>query len=143
VRLECARRSVLDASVGFIGAGAHRGHGRGSARRGVWRGRALARQSASNTCKFSSALVPQLTQVANVRILAEIRRGSTPGTQGYHLSVRRHGRYGLWREISGRQIRCVTLPTSRQKPCQGMSNVQVSGSAFSSGCLGWYATFLV
>jgi hypothetical protein len=30
---------VADASVGFIGAGAHRGHGRGSARRGVGRGR--------------------------------------------------------------------------------------------------------
>jgi hypothetical protein len=70
VRLERARRSVADALVGFIGAGAHRGHGRGSARRGVGRVRALARQSASNTWSFPSALVPQLTQVANVRILA-------------------------------------------------------------------------
>jgi hypothetical protein len=49
----------------------------------------------------------------------------------------------LGREILGRQIGCVTMPTSRQKPCQGMSNVQVSGSAFSSGCPRWYATFLV
>jgi hypothetical protein len=77
---ECARRSVVDASVGFIGAGAHRGHGRGSARRGVGRRRALARQSASNTWSFSSALAPQLTQVANVQILAKIRRESFPGT---------------------------------------------------------------
>jgi hypothetical protein len=44
------------------------------------RGRALAQQSASNTWSFHSAHVPQLTQVANVRILAKIRRESFPGT---------------------------------------------------------------
>jgi hypothetical protein len=37
-------------------------------------------QSASNTWSFHSARVPQLTQVANVRILAKIRRESFPGT---------------------------------------------------------------
>jgi hypothetical protein len=66
--------------VGFIGE-AHTGD-MGAARRGTGSGAGVLwrAQVASNTCKFSSALVPQLTQVANVRILAKIRRESFPGT---------------------------------------------------------------
>jgi hypothetical protein len=59
------------------------------------------------------------------------------------LYVSPQGRYALGREICGRQIWLVPLPTSRQKPCQIMSNVLGSVSTFSSGCLRWYDTFLV
>ena len=44
---------------------------------------------------------------------------------------------------TGGRIWLVPLPTSRQKPCQIMSNVLGSISTFSSGCLRWYDTFLV
>jgi hypothetical protein len=37
-------------------------------------------QGASNTWSFQSVRVPQLTQVANVRILAKIWHESFPGT---------------------------------------------------------------
>jgi hypothetical protein len=62
--------------VGFIGA-AHTGD-TGVARRGAGSGAGVLwrAQSASNTCKFSSARVPHLAQVANVRILAKIWRES-------------------------------------------------------------------
>ena len=65
---------------GFIGAGAGHGVGWPLARRGARAGVLWRAQSASNTWSFSSARVPQLTQVANVRILAKIRRESFPGT---------------------------------------------------------------
>jgi hypothetical protein len=81
--VEHTRRSTVDVSRGFIGAGAgsrltrllcdtrHAG-----ARVGVlWRA-----QSASNTWKCSSALVPQLAEIANVRILAKLWRKPLPST---------------------------------------------------------------
>jgi hypothetical protein len=37
-------------------------------------------QSASNTWKCSSALVPQLAEIANVRILAKLWRKPLPST---------------------------------------------------------------
>jgi hypothetical protein len=40
--VECVRKGMVDAWVDFIDAGAHGGHWRSSARRGVGRGRALA-----------------------------------------------------------------------------------------------------
>jgi hypothetical protein len=80
VRFERARKSVADAWVGFIGAGAGQGAGWPLARRGARAGVLWRTQSASNTWSFHSARVPQLTQVANVRILAKIRRESFPGT---------------------------------------------------------------
>jgi hypothetical protein len=76
VKFERARKTVADAWEGFIGAGAGWPLARRGARAGVlWR-----TQSASNTWSFHSVRVPQLTQVANVRILAKIRRESFPGT---------------------------------------------------------------
>jgi hypothetical protein len=80
VRFERARKSVVDARVGFIGAGAGQGVGWPLARRGARAGVLWRAQSASNTWSFPSARVPQLTQVANVRILAKIQRESFPGT---------------------------------------------------------------
>jgi hypothetical protein len=74
------RKSVVDAWVGFIGAGAGHGIGWPLARRGARAGVLWRTQSASNTWSFSSTRVPQLTQVANVRILAKIRRESFPST---------------------------------------------------------------
>jgi hypothetical protein len=58
--VESTRGSTVEASVGFIGAGASRRHGRGSARRrarGIGLGVLWRAQSASNTWKCSSALV--------------------------------------------------------------------------------------
>jgi hypothetical protein len=78
--VERARKGMVDACVGFIGAGAGHGVGWPLARRGARAGVLWRAQSASNTCRFSSAPVPQLAQVANVRILAKIRRESFPGT---------------------------------------------------------------
>jgi hypothetical protein len=80
MRFERARKSVVDARAGFIGAGAGHGVGWPLVRRGACVGVLWRAQSASNTWSFSSARVPQLTQVANVRILAKIRRESFPGT---------------------------------------------------------------
>jgi hypothetical protein len=40
--VERVRKGMVDVWVGFIGAGAHGEHWRGSARRGIGRGRALA-----------------------------------------------------------------------------------------------------
>jgi hypothetical protein len=80
VRFERSWKSVVDAWVGFIGAGAGHGIGWLLARRGARAGVLWRTQSTSNTWSFSSARVPQLTQVANVRILAKIRRESFPGT---------------------------------------------------------------
>jgi hypothetical protein len=80
VKFKRALKSAADASVGFIGAGAGQGAGWPLARRGVRAGVLWRTQSASNTWSFQSARVPQLTQVANVRILAKIRRESFPGT---------------------------------------------------------------
>jgi hypothetical protein len=80
VSLEGARKSAVDARAGFIGAGTGHGVGWTLARRGARAGVLWRTQSASNTWSFSSARVPQLTQVANVRILAKIRRESFPGT---------------------------------------------------------------
>jgi hypothetical protein len=80
MRFERARKSVVDARAGFIGAGVGHGVGWPSAQRGARAGVLWRAQSASNTWSFSSALFPQLTQVTNVRILAKIRRESFPGT---------------------------------------------------------------
>jgi hypothetical protein len=70
VKLEGARKSAVDAWVGFIGAGAGQGTGWPLARREARAGVLWRTQSASNTWSFHSARVPQLTQVANLRILA-------------------------------------------------------------------------
>jgi hypothetical protein len=80
VRFECARKSVVDTRASFIGAGAGHGIGWPLAQRGARAGVLWRAQSASNTWSFSSARVPQLTQVAKVRILAKIRCESFPGT---------------------------------------------------------------
>jgi hypothetical protein len=80
VRLERARKSVTDAWEGFIGTGAGQGAGWPLARCGARAGVLWQAQGASNTWSLQSARVPQLTQVANVRILAKIRRESFPGT---------------------------------------------------------------
>jgi hypothetical protein len=80
VRLERARKSVTNTWEGFIGAGAGQGAGWPLARRGARSGVLWQAQGASNTWSLQSARVPELTQVANVRILAKIRRGSFPGT---------------------------------------------------------------
>jgi hypothetical protein len=112
--VESTRGSTVEASGGFIGIGASRRHGHGSAR-GV-RGRALGvlwrAQSASNTWKCSSALVQQLAEIASVRILAKIRCRPPPSTYGCLLYVSPHGRYALGREICGRQIWLVPLSNS-------------------------------
>jgi hypothetical protein len=80
VRLESARKSVTDAWEGFIGAGAGQGAGWPLVQRGARAGVLWQAQGASNTWSLQSARVPQLTQVANVRILAKIQRESFPGT---------------------------------------------------------------
>jgi hypothetical protein len=59
------------------------------------RGRARAcsgAQDASNTWRCSSARVQKLAEIANVRILAKIRRRPLPGTYGYLLYVSSKGR---------------------------------------------------
>jgi hypothetical protein len=116
---------------------------RGARRAGSSAGVLWRAQSASNTWKCSSARVQQLAEIASLRILAKIRHSPLPDTEGCLLYVSPHGRYALGREICGCQIWLVPLPTSRQKPCQIMSNVLGSVSTFSSGCLRWYDTFLV
>ena len=78
--VERVRRGTVEVPGCFIGAGAGQGAGWPLARRGARAGVLWRTQSASNTWSFSSARVPQLTQVANVRILAKIRRESFPGT---------------------------------------------------------------
>jgi hypothetical protein len=117
-----------------------------SAARGAW-GWALGVlwrvQGTSNMWKCSSALVQQLAEIANVRILAKIQRRPLPDTYGYLLYVSSNGRYALDREICGCQIWLVPLSTSRQKRCQILSNEFGLGSNFSSGCLRWFGTFLV
>jgi hypothetical protein len=80
VRLERARKSVTDAREGFIGAGVGQGADWPLARRRARGGVLWQAQGTSNTWSLQSARVPQLTQVANVRILAKIRRESFPGT---------------------------------------------------------------
>jgi hypothetical protein len=80
VRLERARKSLTDAWEVFIGASAGLGVGWPLARREARAGVLWQAQGASNTWSFQSARVQQLTQVANVRILAKIRRESFPGT---------------------------------------------------------------
>jgi hypothetical protein len=127
------------------------GHGQGTqawlgAPRGA-RGQALGMlwrvQGASNTWRCSSAHVQQLAEIANMRILAKIRRRPPPSTCGCLLYVSSNGRYALGREICGRQIWLVSLSTPRQKRCQNLSNEFGSVSNFSSGCLRWFGTFLV
>jgi hypothetical protein len=81
VKFKRAQKSVADAWVGFIGAGVGQGTGWPLARRGARAGVLWRTQSASKMWSFQSARVPQLTQVANVRILAKIRRESFPGTR--------------------------------------------------------------
>jgi hypothetical protein len=89
--VESARGRTAEALAGFIGVGVGRGHGRGLARRGarafgrpgvLWQG-----QGVSNTWRCVSALVQTPAEIANVRILAKIRRRPLPGTYGYLLYV--------------------------------------------------------
>ena len=64
------------------------GAGRAGSGAGVlWRA-----QSASNMWRCSSAHVQKLAEIANVRILAKIRRRPLPGTYGYLLDVSSKGR---------------------------------------------------
>jgi hypothetical protein len=53
----------------------------------LWQG-----QGASNTWRCVSALVETPAEIANVRILAKIRRRPLPGTYGYLLYVSSKGR---------------------------------------------------
>jgi hypothetical protein len=93
--VERARRSTIEVPRGFIGAGAGNGTGWALARRGharsgagvLWRA-----QNVSNTWRCSSARVQKLAEIANVRILAKIRRRPLPGTYGYLLYVSSKGR---------------------------------------------------
>jgi hypothetical protein len=80
--VESARERMTEALAGFIGAGTGRGHGRGLARdaRGQALGVLWRAQGASNTWRCSSAHVQQLAEIANVRILAKIRRRPPPST---------------------------------------------------------------
>jgi hypothetical protein len=73
--VERARRGTTEVPGGFIGAGV------------LWRA-----QNASNTWRCSSARVQKLAEIANVRILAKIRRRPLPGTYGYLLYVSSKGR---------------------------------------------------
>jgi hypothetical protein len=76
------------------------GHGQGThawlgAARGtrVWAsGMLWLVQGTSNTWRCSSALVQKLAEIANVRILAKLRRRPLPGTYGYLLYVSSKGR---------------------------------------------------
>jgi hypothetical protein len=82
-RVGRARKSTIKAPGRFIGADVDRGAGLARARRGACggaRGRALARQNASNTWRFVSSIVQTSAEVANVRILAKVRRRPLPGT---------------------------------------------------------------
>jgi hypothetical protein len=93
--VERVQRGMVKVTGRFIGAGA--GHGvtglwrdEGHARSGVgvlWRA-----QNASNTWRCSSARVQTPAEIANVRILAKIRRRPLPGTYGYLLYVSSKGR---------------------------------------------------
>jgi hypothetical protein len=81
--VESERGHTVEALAGFIGAGASNGTGSawhdagraGSASGVLWRV-----QGASNTWWCVSALVQKLAEIANVRILAKIRRRPLPGT---------------------------------------------------------------
>jgi hypothetical protein len=78
--VESTRGSTVEASVGFIGAGASRRHGHNLARRGAHGVGRWACPGVSNTWKCSSALVQQLTEITSVRILAKIRCRPPPST---------------------------------------------------------------
>jgi hypothetical protein len=74
------RRGTAKAPGRFIAADADQGTGLAWARRGRARGRALARQTASNTWRFVSSSVQMSPAVAYVRIFAKVRRRPLPGT---------------------------------------------------------------
>jgi hypothetical protein len=81
--VESERGRTVEASAGFISAGAGSGTGlawRGAGRAGSGAGRALGGQGASNTWRCVSALVQTLAEIANVRILGKILRRPLPGT---------------------------------------------------------------
>jgi hypothetical protein len=93
--VESARGHTAEALTGFIGG---RGQGtrawlgaaqgaRGQALGVLWRV-----QCASNTWRYSSAHVQKLAEIANMRILAKIRRRPLPGTYGYLWYVSYKGR---------------------------------------------------
>jgi hypothetical protein len=81
--VESERGRTVEASAGFIGAGAGGalawlGAGRGARGRApgvLWRG-----QGVSNTWRCVSALVQTLAEITNVRILAKILRRPLPST---------------------------------------------------------------
>jgi hypothetical protein len=70
-----------------------------------------------------------------------MRKESKNGAETYPVYVhRRSGEVRRpWTGFSGE----AKSDSSRQKPCQILSNVLGSVSNFSSGCLRWYDTFLV
>jgi hypothetical protein len=65
---------------------------RGAGHVGSGAGVLCCAQSASNTWRCSSAHVQKLAEIANVGILAKIRRRPLPGTYGYLLYVSSKGR---------------------------------------------------
>jgi hypothetical protein len=83
--VESAGGRTAEALAGFIGAGVGRDMGvawRGAGARVRAPGVLWRVQGASNTWRCSSALVQKLAEIANVRILAKIRRRPLPGTYG-------------------------------------------------------------
>jgi hypothetical protein len=80
--VESARGSTVEALACFIGASA-----RARALGVLWHV-----QGASNMWRCSSTHVQKLAEIANVRILAKIRRKPLPGTYGYLLYVCSKGR---------------------------------------------------
>jgi hypothetical protein len=80
--VESAWGSMVEALACFIGAGA-----RARALGVLWHV-----QGTSNTRRCSSAHVQKLAEIANVQILAKIRRRPLPGTYRYLLYVSSKGR---------------------------------------------------
>jgi hypothetical protein len=94
-------RSSMRGGVQPKSLGALKARARATAPAGLWRdaGHAISgagmlwhAQNASNTWRCSSARVQKLAEIANVRILAKIRRRPLPGTYGYLLYVSSKGR---------------------------------------------------
>jgi hypothetical protein len=92
---ECA--GAYSWSLGWLYKRGHR-HGTWAWLGAAWgaRGRVLGVlwhvRGASNTWRCSSAHVQKLAEIANMRILAKIRRRPLPGTYGYLLYVSSKGR---------------------------------------------------
>jgi hypothetical protein len=81
--VDSERGCTVKAGVAFIGTGAAWTRGWRGAGLRAWaerRGRALARQNASNTWVFVSAFVQAFEGITNVRILLRVLCKSLPGT---------------------------------------------------------------